>query len=209
MRLRVPGAQTKIAGVHHHWPSPRRPSIDIISVPPAITRSSEPDMIGGGRHVDAGDAGTAETIERDAAGADVIARVERRHPAEIAALRTALGTGAPDDVLDVGGIDPGAVGQRPQHRRAELLRMNACQRALAGLADAPRRSACVDDPGVSHDVSFRAIVAGICSRREFQSQLMRPMQDRLIDLTGVESVAVPNASNTPAASRARPRKPAR
>jgi hypothetical protein len=26
-------------------PSPRRPSIDIISVPPAITRSSEPDMM--------------------------------------------------------------------------------------------------------------------------------------------------------------------
>ena len=45
MRLRMPGAQAKIAGVHHHRPFAAAPSIDIISVPPAITRSSEPDMM--------------------------------------------------------------------------------------------------------------------------------------------------------------------
>jgi hypothetical protein len=55
---------------------------------------------------------------------NIVPRIERRHPAEIAALRTALGTGTPDDVVDVGGIDPGAIGQSPQHRRAKLLRMN-------------------------------------------------------------------------------------
>ncbi len=114
-----------------------------------------------GGHVDAGDAGAAEAVERDAAGADVIAGVERGHPAEIAALLAALGTGAPDDVVDIGGIDAGAIGQRPQHGRAELLRMNAGQRALAGLANASRRSACVDDQRVNHGAFLRAVVAGI------------------------------------------------
>ena len=168
MRLRMPGAQAKVASIHHHrpiaTPSLHRHHLGATCDHKVLGARHD----GGGRHVDAGDAGTAEAIERDAAGADVIAGVERRHPAEIAALRTALGTGAPDDVFDIGGIDPGAVGQRPQHGRAKLLRVNACQRALAGLADAPRRSACVDDPGLSHDASFRKIVARICRRRRFK-----------------------------------------
>ena len=84
------------------------------------------------------------------AGAHVIAGVERRHPAEIAALLAALRTGAPDDVVDVSGIDAGAIGQRAQYRGAELLRMDARQGALAGLADAPRRPACIDDQRVNH-----------------------------------------------------------
>ena len=114
-------------------------------------------MIEAGRHVDAGDAGAAEAIQRHAAGAHVIAGVERRHPAEIAALLAALRTGAPDDVVDIGGIDAGAIGERAQHRGAELLRMDARQGALAGLADAPRRSACVDDQRVNHGVSLKYV----------------------------------------------------
>src|SRR5262249_23097300 len=42
--------------------------------------------------------------------------------------------------------------ERAQHGGAELLRMNARQRPLAGLADAPRRPAGVDDQCVSHGV---------------------------------------------------------
>jgi hypothetical protein len=45
MRLRMPGAEAKIPLSIMNGPSPRRPSIDIISVPPAMTRSSEPDMM--------------------------------------------------------------------------------------------------------------------------------------------------------------------
>jgi hypothetical protein len=40
-------------------------------------------------------------------------------------LRSALGTGSPDDVVDIGGVDSGTIGQRAEHRRAQLLRMNA------------------------------------------------------------------------------------
>ena len=105
-----------------------------------------------GGHVDAGDAGTTEAIERNGAGARIVAGVERRHAAEIAALRPALGTGAPDDIVDIGGIDAGAVGQRAQHGRAQLLRMDAGQGAFAGLADTTRRSACVNNKGIYHGV---------------------------------------------------------
>ena len=42
---------------------------DIISVPPAMTRSSMPDMHRGGGDVVGGDARAAEPVERDAAGA--------------------------------------------------------------------------------------------------------------------------------------------
>ena len=80
-----------------------------------------------------------------------------------------LGAGAPDDVVDIGRIDPGAIGQRPQHRRAELLRMNVGQRALAGLANASRRSACVDDQRVHHGVSFGLLLAAFEDDRILES----------------------------------------
>src|SRR5207253_2319693 len=90
---------------------------------------------------------------------DVLSRdaFERCHSPEIATLRTALRTGTPDDVVDIGGIDASAIGQRAQYGRAELLRMNACQRALAGLADPARCPACVDDQRVNHGVSFMGL----------------------------------------------------
>ncbi|VIO77814.1 hypothetical protein CI41S_60700 [Bradyrhizobium ivorense] len=148
--LRVAGAQPQIAIVHHERPLAAA----------AIHRhhfgaagdhqilGARHDGIGG--HVDAGDARAAEAIERDARGAHVVAGIERRHPAEIATLRAALRAGSPDDVVDIGGVDAGSIGQRPQHGGAELLRMDAGERALAGLADTARRPACIDNQRVSH-----------------------------------------------------------
>ena len=59
-----------------------------------------------------------------------------RSPRLLAALRA----GAPDHVVDLGGVELVALGQRPQHGDAQLLRMDLRQRALADLADAPRRA---------------------------------------------------------------------
>jgi hypothetical protein len=154
MRLRVTGAQAKIAGVHHERPLAaaafHRHHLGTAGNH-EILRTRH-DRVG--CHIDAGDAGTTEAIERDAAGAHVIAGIERRHPAKIAALRAALGTGAPDDVVDVSGVDTGTIGERAQHRRADLLRMNARECALACFANAARRPACVDDQRVNHGVSL-------------------------------------------------------
>jgi hypothetical protein len=38
--------------------------------------------------------------------------------------------------------------------------MNACERALAGLADAARRPACVDDKRVNHHVPSLSVCRG-------------------------------------------------
>jgi hypothetical protein len=99
--------------------------------------------------------GATKTVQRNAAGAHVIAGIERRHPAEIAALRAALGAG---DVVNVGGVDAGAIGERAQYRCAELLRMNARECALARLANAARRPACVDDQRVNHGAFLTSAV---------------------------------------------------
>jgi hypothetical protein len=53
-----------------------------------------------------GDARTAEAVERDAAGLHVVAGVERGHAAQVAALlRDLRWLRAPDDVVDLGGVD--------------------------------------------------------------------------------------------------------
>ena len=150
MRLRMPGAQAQIAGVHHH-----RTAAATALHRHHLATAGDDEVLGaghdgGGRHVDAGDARPAEAIERDRAGTHVIAGIERGHASEIAALGRDLGAAAPEDVFDVSGVDAGALGQRAQHGGAELLRMDARQRALAGLADAARGPACVDDQCVSH-----------------------------------------------------------
>jgi hypothetical protein len=104
-------------------------------------------------HVHRGDARAAEAVEGGGAGLDVIAGVERGHAAEVAALLAPLRGGAPDDVVDLGGVQVIALGDRLQHRGRELLRVDARQGAFAHLADAPRGPACVDDVSVSHGSS--------------------------------------------------------
>jgi hypothetical protein len=103
-----------------------------------------------GPEVRGGDARAAEPVERDAAGGDGEAGVERGHAPEVAALGADLGAGAEDDVVDVGGVQIVALGDGGQHRRPEALRVGRRQRSLPHLADPPRRAAAVDDPGVTH-----------------------------------------------------------
>ena len=140
VRLRMQGAQAQVAGVHHERPArrggPARHHLGAAGDHEILHARHDP----GGRDVDGGDARAAEAVERHAAGADVVAGVERRHPAQVAALLAALRAGAPDDVVDFGGVEAVALGQRAQDGGAELLRMNVRQRALAGLADAARRA---------------------------------------------------------------------
>ena len=76
-----------------------------------------PDMIMGRGEVGRGDPAAAEAVERDAAGLDVVAGVERRHPAHVAALQADLRRAAPDDVVDLGGVEIVAVLERLEHRR--------------------------------------------------------------------------------------------
>ena len=145
-RRRLP-ASISIGGRPARW----RPCSDIISVPPAMTRSSMPAMTGAGRDVDRGDARAAEAVERHAAGAHVVAGVERRHAAEVAALRAATWALVPQMMSSTSAVSkPLRSASASQHRGAEVLRVEVGERALARLADAARRAAGVDDQCVRH-----------------------------------------------------------
>ena len=108
------------------------------------------DLRGGKVH--RGDAAAAEAVQRGAGGLDVVAGVERRHAAEVAALLAALGRGRPDHVVDIRGIEMVALGDGAQDGRGEVLRVMLGQRALADLADATGRANGVDDIGLGHGV---------------------------------------------------------
>src|SRR5690606_12142921 len=101
-------------------------------------------------HVGGGDPGTAEAVEGHAAGGDRVARIEGGHASQVAALAASLVAGAPHDVIHVGGVEIVALGDGPQDRAAEVLRVEVGQRALPDLPDPPRGAAGVDDPGFSH-----------------------------------------------------------
>ena len=103
------------------------------------------------------DARAAEAIERDAGGLRVEPSVEQRHPGEVAALGADLHARAEDDVVDDAGVDVVAVPDRGQHRRAELLRMDVGESALAHLADATRGTASIDDPRFWHQKLLRFV----------------------------------------------------
>ena len=97
-----------------------------------------------------GEAAAAETIERDAAGANVVTGIERGHATHVAALLALLRARAPDDVVDFCGIDVVALLQRLEDRRRQVLGMHFRQRTLAGLTNAPRRADSIDDVCFSH-----------------------------------------------------------
>ena len=97
-----------------------------------------------------GNPAAAEPVERRPARLDVIARIERRHPPEIAALLAALRRGRPDDVVDIGGIQLVSLGNRLQDGRGEMLGVHVRKRALAGLADTARGTDGVDDQCLGH-----------------------------------------------------------
>ena len=89
-------------------------------------------------------------VERRPARLDVIARIERRHPPEIAALLATLSRGRPDDVVDVPGVERVALGNRFQHGRGEVLRVHVRERALARFTDPARGTDGVDDQSLGH-----------------------------------------------------------
>jgi hypothetical protein len=154
VRLRMPGTQAQIALVHGHCATRIRHRAAIRH---HFGAASDDQILhaghdGGSGKVYGGEAGSAKTVERYAACAHVIAGVERRHAAEVAALFAALAGRAPDDVVHVGSLKRVAVGERAQHASAKLLRMDVRERAAASLADASRRAARIDNIGLGHEV---------------------------------------------------------
>src|SRR5262245_60347812 len=125
MRLRMLGTEAKIARIHHH-----RTAASAAFHRHHLGAARDHEILGTGhdrvgRHVDTRDARTTEAVEGHGARTHVIAGIERRHAPEIAALGRDLRAAAPDDVIDVGSVDAGALGEREQHGGAELLRMDA------------------------------------------------------------------------------------
>jgi hypothetical protein len=106
-----------------------------------------------GGEVGGGDPRTAEPVERDATGLDVITRIESGHAAEVARLLLDLGAGAPHDVVHIGGVEAVAFGQRLQHRGPHVLGVEVGETALAQLARPAGSAAGVDNEGVGHGFS--------------------------------------------------------
>ena len=159
VRLRMPRAQAQVAAVHElrgrgGVGGGRRVGHHL--------GAAGDDQVFHARHdhgrgqIDRGDPGATEAVEGNTAGLDVVAGVERGHAAEVAALLAALAGRAPDDVINLGGVQIVALGHGPEHRGGQLLRMDIGERAFANLADAARRAAGVDDQGFGHGgIPFR------------------------------------------------------
>ena len=90
----------------------------------------------------------AEAIQRDAGDGHRPSGVEHGHAADVVRVITGVRTVAADDVVDVDGVEPGAVAQSVEHLAEHLLRMEVGEAALALLADPTRRTNGVDDPGL-------------------------------------------------------------
>jgi len=147
----------KIAGVHHERPSPRRPSIDIISVPPAITRSSEPDMIEAAAML------TLVIRSRRTGPASPRWREHRsRHRAPTSGRdrRSAARCELVPQMMSSTSAVSIRCGRQRRNTWRPTLRMNARQRALAALP-IPRRPACIDDQRVNHGVSLEDFVCSV------------------------------------------------
>ena len=146
LRLRVPGAQAQVAAVHH-----RRPVAAAVARHRHHLGAAGHHQLFHARHHlrrgkgHRGDARAAVAVQRHARRADVVAGVQRRHAAQVTGLRADLCAGAPDDVGDIFGAQAVALGNRLQHGGRQVLRVQAGQRALAGLADAAWGAAGVDD----------------------------------------------------------------
>ena len=105
----------------------------------------------GGSEIDHRNARAAEAVEGHAAGAHIIASIQSRHPAQIAALRAALRAGAPDHIADISGIDIVTLGQGLEHGCTQLLGVNIGKGTLANLANPARGADGIDNPGFTHD----------------------------------------------------------
>ena len=125
----------------------RRPTLEPIgtrlidSTPPATTRSAWPDSTVGGGEVQRLLAGAALPVERGAGHRLGPAGGEHGVAADVPRLLADLGDAAPDDVVDVGRVEPGALGERAQHVRRQVDRVDAGEaaRCAARPGCAPRR----------------------------------------------------------------------
>ena len=156
VRLGMAGAQAQVAAVHQHR---------AIALAGAASGHGHHFGAAGdhqvfharhdgvGREVHRGDARATEAVQGHARRLDVIAGVEGRHAAQVAALRATLAAGAPDDVVDFLGLEVVAFGQGLENRRAQLLGMDLGQGSLADLADPAGGPDGVDDQGFGHGVS--------------------------------------------------------
>ena len=147
VRLRVDLLEVRVAGAHRQEALLRQRH--------HLGPAADDEIFVAGHHhrrreVVGRDARAAEAVEGDTAGAHVVAGVERGHATEIAALLADLRAGAPDDVVDVGGVEAVPVDERAQHGCRDVLRVQVRERALPLLADAARRAAGVDDESVGH-----------------------------------------------------------
>ena len=129
-RLRVNGAQAQVADVHH--PGAVAALGGDIGHHLHAARDDQvldPGHDRGRRHVDAADPAAAEPREGDARGPHIVPGIERRHPANVVALLARLVGGAPDHVIDFGGVEIVALPDRLQHGGGEMLRVHMRQRA--------------------------------------------------------------------------------
>ena len=86
---------------------------------------------------------------------EVIARIERRHAADVACLLAKRGGDTPDHIVNFGGVDRVTILQRGEDRGGKMLGMHLRQRTFAHLAKAARGSNGVDDIGLCHGSSPR------------------------------------------------------
>ena len=147
VRLRVDLLEVRVAGAHREQALLRQRHHLAAAADHEVLHARH-DRVGG--DVGGGDARAAEAVEGHAAGPDVVTGVEGRHTTEVAALLAHLRAGAPDHVVDVGGVEVVALGESFEHGAAEVLGVQVRQSALALLADATRGTAGVDDQCVRH-----------------------------------------------------------
>jgi hypothetical protein len=109
----------------------------------------------------------AEPVQRRAARLHVIARVQRRHPSQVAALLAALGGGGPDDVVHLRCVQIVALLQGLEHRGGEMLGVHVRQCALPLLADPAGCAHRIDDISVRQGPSPMVRANGTFTAADF------------------------------------------
>src|SRR5271165_2187980 len=103
-----------------------------------------------GSEAGGGDAAAAEAVQGHAAGSDVEAGVQGSHASQVATLLALLSTRAPDDVVDIGGLQVVAFAKGFEDRGRQMLRVRVRQRPFPHLADTARRANGVYDVCLGH-----------------------------------------------------------
>ena len=161
------GAQVEVAGIDHG----RFGGVSDLGVVAHHLGAAGNHQIFHTRHnlrrseIHSGNARTAEAIQRHARGAHVITGVERRHAAEIATLLAALRGGAPDNVVDLCGVEIVPLRQSGQYGRTQIRGVQVRQRALPDFSNATGGAARINNIGMTHCVSPDILGCGAHKRR--------------------------------------------